>query len=120
MNNEQVQKAYGVGQTWRCLTIRKVVLVTGAGAGIGRACALAFGKRGAKVCVDSVDESGSGGGNPLPGAERACLCRQTSKTAAGGADGSLRLPMESWTYRWCAGIVIGSSVVETDLETWNP
>jgi NAD(P)-dependent dehydrogenase (short-subunit alcohol dehydrogenase family) len=34
----------------------KVVLVTGAGAGLGRASAQAFSKRGAKVVVDDIDE----------------------------------------------------------------
>ena len=39
----------------------KVVLVTGSGAGIGRAAALAFARRGAKVVVNSLgEESGNG------------------------------------------------------------
>jgi NAD(P)-dependent dehydrogenase (short-subunit alcohol dehydrogenase family) len=36
----------------------KVVLVTGAASGIGRASALAFGREGAKVVVSDVDEAG--------------------------------------------------------------
>lgn len=36
----------------------KVALVTGGGSGLGRATALAFGKAGAKVAVDDIDDEG--------------------------------------------------------------
>ena len=40
----------------------KVVIITGAGAGIGRAHALAFAKEGAKVVVNDLGTDRSGGG----------------------------------------------------------
>jgi len=45
----------------------KVVIVTGAGAGLGRAHAIEFAKRGARVVVNDVGGSVDGsGGQPSP------------------------------------------------------
>ena len=42
--------------------VNKVVIVTGAGAGLGRAYALEFAKRGARVVVNDLGGSGHGEG----------------------------------------------------------
>lgn len=101
----------------------KTVLITGAGAGIGRACALAFAARGARVCVNSKSDSGravaeeirSRGGESLflqaDVQSPQQVADMVQKTVA--AFGRLDVLVN------CAGIVTGGSVEETDLETWN-
>jgi NAD(P)-dependent dehydrogenase (short-subunit alcohol dehydrogenase family) len=60
----------------------KVAIITGAGAGIGRAHALAFAKEGAKVVVNDLGGDRSGGGK---GSEAADRVVQEIKTAGGEA-----------------------------------
>lgn len=58
----------------------KVVIITGAGAGIGRAHALAFAKEGAKVVVNDLGSDRSGGGKGSEAADKVV----TEIKAAGG------------------------------------
>jgi len=60
----------------------KVAIITGAGAGIGRAHALAFAKEGAKVVVNDLGGDRSGGGKASEAADRVVL---EIKTAGGEA-----------------------------------
>src|SRR5215831_19003680 len=60
----------------------KVVIITGAGAGIGRSHALAFAKEGAKVVVNDVGSDRAGGGKGSEAADRVVL---EIKTAGGEA-----------------------------------
>ncbi|HEX4803572.1 MAG TPA: SDR family NAD(P)-dependent oxidoreductase, partial [Myxococcaceae bacterium] len=60
----------------------KVAIITGAGAGIGRAHALAFGKEGARVVVNDLGGDRSGGGKGSEAADRVVL---EIKTAGGEA-----------------------------------
>jgi len=60
----------------------KVAIITGAGAGIGRAHALAFAKEGAKVVVNDLGGDRSGGGKASEAADRVVL---EIRTAGGEA-----------------------------------
>ena len=101
----------------------KIVVITGAGAGIGRAAALGFAARGATVVVNSLSESGAstaeeiraGGGNALfvradvsrrEGAEK--LIGQAAE-AFGGLDVLVN----------AAGIVVGGSIEACSEEDWR-
>lgn len=101
----------------------KTVLITGAGAGIGRACALAFGARGARVCVNSRSDSALAVARELR--DRGCksLFLQADVQAPRQAEEMVRKAAAAFggldVLVNCAGIVAGGSVEETTLETWN-
>lgn len=101
----------------------KAVLVTGAGAGIGEAVALAFAKDGAKVALNSVSVSGEAVAKRIQvqGYEAIFIRGDVSDSQ------DARRIVEKTVEKFekidvvvnCAGIVCGGNVEETDLDIWH-
>jgi len=102
----------------------KVVLITGSGAGIGRAAALAFANAGAKVVVNSVTEKS--------GCETAQLIKESGGSAVFVQGDVSKVEdaqaiVEKGISEYgrldivvnCAGIVIGGRIEDTSLEDWE-
>ena len=101
----------------------KRVLITGAGAGIGKACAQAFAQQGAILCVNSASASAETVARDLRSKGTSCYAFQAdvgSETQvqalvaqAVSCLGGLDILVN------CAGIVPSGSIEETSLETWE-
>jgi NAD(P)-dependent dehydrogenase (short-subunit alcohol dehydrogenase family) len=102
----------------------KVVVVTGAGAGIGRATAALFAKNGAKVVVTDINESEgrataenivAEGGEALFLAHDVAQEEQWQRVLAAAKDrfGGIDVLVNN------AGIYVIASLAETTLEQWN-
>lgn len=101
----------------------KTVIVTGAGAGIGKAAALAYGASGANVVVNSRSKSGqstaakilSRGGKAVFVQGDVSLSQDAESIVkeAASAYGDLHILVNN------AGIVAGGSVEEVDEDTWE-
>jgi NAD(P)-dependent dehydrogenase (short-subunit alcohol dehydrogenase family) len=102
----------------------KVAIVTGAGSGIGKACALKFGEEGAATtCADinveaaraTADEILARGGEAV--ALHLDVASESSAEACVAATVERFGPPDSIVN--CAGIVRNGTAMNTDLETWN-
>jgi 2-dehydro-3-deoxy-L-fuconate 4-dehydrogenase len=94
----------------------KVALVTAAGAGIGRATALAFAREGARVWATDIDDAAlSSLGKEAPGVRSARLdVRDDAQIArAVGEIGRIDILFN------CAGMVPGGTVLDGDLATYQ-
>src|SRR3954462_4056008 len=82
----------------------KVVVITGAGQGLGRSHALLFAKRGAKVVVNDLGGTATGGGKSSAAADKVVA----EIKAAGGEAVANYDSVED-----------GAKIVQTALDTWK-
>lgn len=101
----------------------KAVLVTGGGAGIGEAAALAFARDGACVAVNSVSSSGEKAVEKMKEEGLKALFVQGDVSSPADAQGMVEKTAEAFgkidVVVNCAGIVCGGNVEETELDTWR-
>lgn len=101
----------------------KVVLITGAGAGIGTAAAQAFAKDGAKVVLNSVSESALKIVNELKENGVEAIFAQGDVSCKEDAERLIKTTVDTYgkldIVVNCAGIVCGGNVEETELEVWE-
>ena len=101
----------------------KAVLVTGGGAGIGEAAALAFARDGACVAVNSVSSSGEKTVEKMKEEGLKALFVQGDVSSPADAQGMVEKTAEAFgkidVVVNCAGIVCGGNVEETELDTWR-
>lgn len=101
----------------------KAVLVTGGGAGIGEAAALAFARDGACVAVNSVSSSGEKTVEKMKEEGLKALFVQGDVSSPADAQGMVEKTAEVFgkidVVVNCAGIVCGGNVEETELDTWR-
>ncbi len=105
----------------------KVILITGAGAGIGAACARAFAQKGAKVVCNSVSESARQVAEDIHGNGGESLFAQGDISDRGDAYRVLGLAVQTYGKLDVlvnnAGIVLGGTIEDTTFEdfqkTWN-
>jgi len=102
---------------------RKVVLITGAGAGIGKAAAEKFADAGAMVCVNSQSESALETSNLIMKKGQLSFFVQGDVSKESDAR---RLVEETVNHFGgldilvnCAGIVLGGNIEETSLADWE-
>jgi NAD(P)-dependent dehydrogenase (short-subunit alcohol dehydrogenase family) len=102
----------------------KNAFVTGAGAGIGRACAIALAKAGAHVIVSDIDGGSatetaemiaSNGGSARAEQQDVCIEERWNDIFAGiqSRDGGLDIMVNN------AGIAVGAPVTEMTLDEWR-
>ena len=100
----------------------KIVVVTGAGSGIGRATALAFAKQGARVAVCDVDEARLQTLTAELG-DRALLARKVDVSSraemSAFADAVHALAPAADVIVNNAGVAIGGTFLETSLDDWD-
>ncbi len=99
----------------------KVVAITGAGSGIGRACAVLFAQRGAHLALSDVNEAGL--------AETVALCQgHGAQVRAARVDVADRAGMHAWAEATArdfgavhvvinnAGVALGATIEDTSYE----
>jgi len=98
----------------------RVALVTGAASGIGRACAVALAREGARVLACDVDEAGleeTAGLSEAIGAHRLDVTQEadwaSAVAAAEARFGALHVLVNN------AGLCVSARVIDTTLETWR-
>lgn len=101
----------------------KVVLLTGAGVGIGAAAAEAYAENGAKVAVNSVSDSGQRLVEKIGAFGGQALFVQGDVSDPGQVQEMIRHTVEQFggldIVVNCAGIVSGGTVEEVELEQWE-
>ncbi len=101
----------------------KAVLVTGAGAGIGEAAALAFARDGAQVALNSVSASAEAAAKRIRARGYEAIFAKGDVSSSQEARRIVEKTAEAFgkidIVVNCAGIVCGGNVEETDLDTWN-
>lgn len=101
----------------------KVVLITGAGAGIGAETAHAFAKAGASVMLNSVSGSAESRAKAIEKQGFPACFIQGDVSVEHDARHIVAKTIEQFgkldILVNCAGVVCGGNVEETDLETWN-
>jgi NAD(P)-dependent dehydrogenase (short-subunit alcohol dehydrogenase family) len=102
----------------------RVVIVTGASSGIGKAAALAFGGRGASVVAVSRDQAALNETAELVrGAGGQAIAVARDVTASGSADAIVEAAVDQWgrldVLVNAAGIIAMGSVDQTDDASWN-
>ena len=101
----------------------KTIVITGAGAGIGKAAALAFAKEGAQVVINSLSDSGSRVLAELEGLGYPAVFVQADVSTQDGAKKLVDAAVEKFggidVLVNAAGIVASGSVEQCDEETWD-
>lgn len=101
----------------------KVVLLTGAGVGIGASAAKAYARDGAKVAVNSVSGSGKKLAEEIEKEGGKALFVQGDVSKPEEVESMIKATVEEFgkldIVVNCAGIVSGGSVEEMDLDLWN-
>jgi len=101
----------------------KVVLVTGAGAGMGREVALRFARLGAKVAVNSLTPSAAGTADQIRDEGYEALFLQGDVSLAATAEALIAKTVETLGRLDIvinnAGVVVGGSVDTTTEEDWD-
>ena len=102
----------------------KVVVVTGAGSGIGRAAALLLAREGARVALVDTDETGlSDAAQAIEASGGAGLPIVSDVADAAAVDAATARVLEAWSRLdglvTAAGISVGKILTETTLEDWE-
>lgn len=101
----------------------KVVLITGAGAGIGEETARLYAESGARVCLNSQSDSASAVSERINAAGYDSCFIQADVTDYGQVEGMVRKVIDTYGRLDIlvnnAGIVAGGNVEEVSLELWE-
>lgn len=101
----------------------KTVIVTGAGAGMGKAAAIGFAKRGASLVVNSISDSAAKVCDELTAQGFSAVFVKADVSEAEGAKSLIEAAVKTYggidVLVNAAGVVANGSVEECDEETWD-